>query len=303
LAPLLYVSPTQINAQLPYEVSDANGVTAFVRTERASGETTSTVNVAIPVVASSPGIFAVEGGSDPRPVIAYHASSYAIAVVSVDGTAHAGDTATISIETRNYTYTIQDTDSLNTIRDAFITLINSNGDEKVTAAPAGQFTRIVLTAKVPGPDGNGIKVAGAISTGALVLITVLGGTGTCCASVAGSLVTPDNPVVPGELITIYAAGLGVVVGPDGTTVAVTGQIYNGPAFNTPIVPVDNASVGGTSANVLFSGLVPGTLGVYQVVLQLDPNAVTNSTAQMFIAQGVFTSNIVTIPVVSPAPPK
>ena len=37
LAPLLYVSPTQINAQLPFEVSDANGVSAFVRTERTDG--------------------------------------------------------------------------------------------------------------------------------------------------------------------------------------------------------------------------------------------------------------------------
>jgi uncharacterized protein (TIGR03437 family) len=83
---------------------------------------------------------------------------------------------------------------------------------------------------------------------------------------------------------------------------VTGQIYNGPAFNTPNAPVDNAQVGGRSANVLFSGLVPGQIGLYQVLLQLDPSTPTNSTAQMFIAQGVFTSNIVTIPIVSPQPP-
>jgi uncharacterized protein (TIGR03437 family) len=300
-APLLYVSPTQINAQLPFEVSDANGVTAFVRTERASGDTTATVNVAVPIVASSPGIFA-RNGPDPRPVIAYHTSSYGIAVVSVDGAIHAGDTATISIEDRSYTYTVQATDSLTTIRDALITLINGDTDEKVTAAPAGQFTRIILTAKVPGPDGNGIKVAGSVSTGALLLITVLGSNQTCCASAAGTPVSPDNPAVPGEVITIYAAGLGVTIGPDGTSPEVTGQIYQGPAFNTPITPVDNAQVGGRSANVLFSGLVPGTLGVYKVLLQLDPATPTNSRAQMFIAQGLFTSNIVTIPIVSSAPP-
>jgi uncharacterized protein (TIGR03437 family) len=299
-APLLYVSPTQINAQLPFEVSDANGVTAFVRTERANGVTTSTVNIGVPVVASSPGIFAL-GGHDPRPVIAYHTSSYGIAVVSVDGTAHAGDVATISIEDRNYNYTIQATDSLITIRDALITLIDGNGDEKVTATPAEQFTRIVLTAKVPGPDGNGIPVKGSVSTGALVLLTVLGGNQTCCASAAGARVTLDSPAVPGELITIYATGLGNVLGPDGVSVGVTGQIYNGPVFNTLTAPVDNAQVGGRSANVLFSGLVPGTLGVYQVVLQLDPATPTNTIAQMFIAQGVFTSNIVTIPIVSPNP--
>ena len=298
LAPLLYVSPTQINAQLPFEVSDANGVTAFVRTERASGETTATVNISVPVVASSPGIFAMEG-NDPRPAIAYHTSDYGLAVVSVDGSIQGGDIATIGIEDRTYNYTVQATDTLETIRDGLITLINSNGDEKVTAQAAGQFTRIVLTAKVPGPPGDGIAITGTVSSGALVIVTVLANQTTCCSSVAGAPITPDNPAVPGEVITIFAAGLGLVAGPDGAIVGVTGQIYNGPAFNTPVTPVDNAQVGGLSANVLFAGLEPGTLGKYRVLVQLDPNTPTNAVSQMFIAQSVFTSNIVILPIVAP----
>ena len=298
LAPLLYVSPTQINAQLPFEVSDANGVTAFVRTERASGETTATVNISVPVVASSPGIFAMEG-NDPRPAIAYHTSDYGLAVVSVDGSIQGGDIATIGIEDRTYNYTVQATDTLETIRDGLITLINSDSDEKVTAQPAGQFTRIVLTAKVPGPPGDGIAITGTVSSGALVIVTVLANQTTCCSSVAGAPITPDNPAVPGEVITIFAAGLGLVAGPDGAIVGVTGQIYNGPAFNTPVTPVDNAQVGGLSANVLFAGLEPGTLGKYRVLVQLDPNTPTNAVSQMFIAQSVFTSNIVILPIVAP----
>ena len=300
LAPLLYVSPTQINAQLPFEVSDANGVTAFVRTERATG-VTNTVNVAVPVVASSPGIFA-HPGHEPRAAMAYHTSSYALAAVSVDGTVQGGDVATLSIEDRNYNYTVQGTDSLATIRDALIALVNGNSDEKLTAMPAGQFTRIILQAKVPGPEGDGIVVKGNVSTGALVLITALGAGKTCCSNVGGSAVTADNPAVPGEVITIFAAGIGPVTGPDGTSVGVTGQIYNGPAFNVPNQPVDNAQVGGRSANVLFAGLVPGTLGVYRVLVQLDSNIPTDVISQMFIAQSVFTSNIVTLPIVAPAPP-
>jgi uncharacterized protein (TIGR03437 family) len=92
-----------------------------------------------------------------------------------------------------------------------------------------------------------------------------------------------------------------VTGPGGTSVATTGKIYDGPAFNTPVVPVDNAQVGGLSANILFSGLVPGLMGVYKVEIQLDPNVPTNSLSQMFIAQSVFTSNIVTLPIGAPAP--
>ena len=306
LAPLLYVSPTQINAQLPFEVGDSNGVTAFVRTQRAGGETTATVNIAVPVVASSPGIFAT-GATVPQVAVAYHTSNYALAVVSVDGSIQGGDVATIGIEDRQYNYSIQATDTLATIRDGLIALINANGDEKVTASAAGEFTRIVLTAKVPGPDGNGIVITGTATTstsntGALVIVTPLGAQNTCCASAAGTAVTVDNPAVPGEVITILAAGLGSVTSAGGAVVGVTGQIYNGPAFNTPVTPVDNAEVGGLSANVIFAGLEPGTLGVYRVEIQLDPSLPTNSISQVFIAQNIYTSNIVTIPVAATGPP-
>src|SRR5205823_1981706 len=123
-------------------------------------------------------------------------------------------------------------------------------------------------------------------------------TQTCCASIAGAPVTIDNPAAPGELITIYATGLGVVAPDDAKNSASTGAKYpvGGPA-STPNSPVDNAQVGGKTANVLFAGLKPGMIGVYEVQMQLDPGLTTNLQTQMFIAQDVFTSNIVTIPVV------
>jgi uncharacterized protein (TIGR03437 family) len=114
-------------------------------------------------------------------------------------------------------------------------------------------------------------------------------------------VTPDNPVVPGEVITIYATGIGLVLDGGGNPVYVTGQIYNGPAYNVPVTPVDNAQVGGLSANVLFAGLEPGTLGVYRLWVQTDPSTPTDTNSQMFVAQSTFTSNIVLLSVVSPLP--
>jgi len=299
-APLVSVSPTQIVAQIPFEVSDSNGISAFVRTQYQSGLVTNSIAVSVPIVPVDPGIFA-QDGTDPRPVIAYHYSSKGIALVSVDGIINPGDTATIGIEDRNYSYTVQATDTTGTVRDALIALINSNPDEKVIATPSQQFSRIVLTAKVTGPDGNGIKISGTSSTNASIVITALNGQ-TCCASSAGAKVTADNPAVPGEVITIYATGVGVVSKADGTPAATTGQAYMGPAFNTPNAPVDNAQVGGLTANVINSGLVQGMLGVYEIDLQLDGTLPSNPNTQMFIAQNVFTSNIVTIPVVAPTPP-
>ena len=303
-APLLFVSSTQISTQIPFEVSDSNGISAVVLTTHTDGSVTSANAVSVPIVLENPGIFA-EQGNDPRVAIAYHGSSNAIAVVDIQGQINGGDTATVKIEDRSYTYSIQAIDTLTTIRDGLIALINANSDEKVTASPSGQYTRIILTAKVPGPDGNGIAVSIGSSTtstsGTTITLSSLGNAFTCCASVAGTRITQDNPAVPGELITIYAAGLGQTTLGDGTTPAGnTGQIYQGPEYNIPETLVDNAQVGGQTANVLSAALKPGSIGVYEVKLQLDPSLPTNYNTQMYIAQSFFTSNIVTIPVVSPS---
>ena len=173
---------------------------------------------------------------------------------------------------------MQSTDTLQAVRDGLIALINANSNEKVTAAPAGEFTRIILTAKVGGPAGNGIAISRYrqhqrhdhdISAGQLGQ--------TCCANIAGSLVTQDNPVIPGEVITIYATGIGPTTLPDGLTPAsITGQVYPGPALNIPVTNVDNAQVGGTTANVLSAGLAVGMMpGIYLVQLQIDNSLPTN----------------------------
>jgi len=54
--------------------------------------------------------------------------------------------------------------------------------------------------------------------------------------------------------------------------------------------------------VLAAGLKYGSIGVYEVLLELNSAIVTNDVTQLTIAQGFFVSNIVTIPVVNPNPP-
>jgi LysM repeat protein len=109
-APLIFVSSTQINAQMPFEVNDSNGVSAYVRTVHSDGSVSITSAIAIPIVPENPGILALTG-SDPRPAMAFHTSSNAIALVSVDGSIVAGDTATVMIEDRAYSYTLQNGDT------------------------------------------------------------------------------------------------------------------------------------------------------------------------------------------------
>ena len=72
------------------------------------------------------------------------------------------------------------------------------------------FDRIMLRARVQGPEGNGIAYAASASASATVIMTAIG-TQLCCATVANCPVTAQNPAVPGEMIYVYATGLGVPV--------------------------------------------------------------------------------------------
>ena len=300
-APLMYVSPTQINAQIPWELLDTTSISAWVRTKRADGSVTVTDAVGVPITSyGNPGIFS-EGGDDPRPAIAYHFSSSATASVQIDGTITAGETGTIVIEDRSYTYTVKDGDTLAGIRDALVNLINANADEKVIASAAPtNFTRILLTAKEPGDAGEGIPISATTSTTDSTLVLSVSQPTLCCAVDGGSRITPANPAIPGEMIEIYATGLGLIQ-PDAAREALhTGYKYEGTPENDPVNFV-YGTVGARTANTISAGAMPGMVGVYKVVLELNSDLPTNPATQMTIAQDVYVSNIATIPVVSPKP--
>jgi uncharacterized protein (TIGR03437 family) len=296
-APLLYVSPNQINAQVPWEILDSTGLNAYVRTVWSDGRTTATNPVNMPVIPENPGLFTL-GGPDPRPGVVLHFSSNATGTVSVDGAATAGDVGTVTIEDRSYSYTVQDGDTLASIRDGLIDLINQ--DPKVEAFAAGVFTRIRLRARVPGPEGNGIGYSTSRSSNANVVLSRTG-EALCCANIAGSLVTEDNPAQPGETVVVFGTGLGLVLPEEALQALHTGFRYQGPEFNEPFEFVSSL-VGGKTATVLFAGIKPGLVGVYEIHLELNSDLGTNPITLMTIAQDINVSNIVTLPIVDPNPP-
>jgi uncharacterized protein (TIGR03437 family) len=302
-----FVSPTQINAEMPYEVLDATSSSCYARIQHANGSVSITDAVGVPIDLEDPGIFGV-GTGDPRPAIAFHYSNYSLGQVDVNGSIQAGDIATVGVQNRIYSYTVQSTDTLLSIRNAMIALINSNAEEVVTASAGPAFSTseeegiIVLQAKVPGPEGNGIVISASSTnpTGSPVVTMTVTNPQLCCANVAGAPITSDNPALAGETIYLYATGLGLV-GPNQAKNAIfDGGVYNGPAYNDPNATVSSL-VGGVTANVISAGLMVGGIGIYQIVLQLSSGAPTNSITQVTIAQEIYTSNIVTIPVYNPNP--
>ena len=165
------------------------------------------------------------------------------------------------------------------------------------ASAAGSFSRVRLRAKIPGPEGNGIHVATSASDGSTLVITITNPE-LCCANVAGSPVTAQNPARPGEAIVFYATGLGIVEPQAARQGITTGEVYSGPALNEPRAFV-SATINNTTANVLSAGLKPGAIGIYEVLLELGGGTASNPLAQAHISQDIYTSNVVTIAIADP----
>jgi uncharacterized protein (TIGR03437 family) len=98
---------------------------------------------------------------------------------------------------------------------------------------------------------------------------------------AGAPITSDSPARPGETVTVWAAGLGVLNGDSKAEVA------------TPV----SALVNGQPAEVVSATLPPGAVGVYEVRVIL-PTDLASDDARLAISQNGNASNIVTFPVES-----
>ncbi len=302
--PLMYVSAGQIDAQVPFEVQNTTSVSAVVRTVRNGGSVTATTAIAIPVLPQGPGVFAMPG-NEPRPAFAYHATPAGIELVDIGGAIEPGDTATIVINSVNYTYTVQSTDTLMSIRDAMIVIINADPNVPVVASPASLYLRIILTDKTPGFDPTPPVITTTSSATALISVTALntadssGNTTTEGGnSLTGLPVDNNNPAQPGEVIQLIATGLGTILPADAANAAMTGQEFTYKGLNYPAVTVDDAQVDEFTADLVQTTYMPGSVGLYSVLLQLNDQVATNPLAQLYIAQSGYVSNFTTVNVLN-----
>jgi uncharacterized protein (TIGR03437 family) len=104
----------------------------------------------------------------------------------------------------------------------------------------------------------------------------------------GTLVNDAGPATVGETLVVYATGLGPVNGP-----MVTGQ----PASSTTLEPTNpqaTAKLNSITAPVVFSGLTPGFIGLYQVNVTVPPGV--SGTAFLDLSIGGATAPSVNFPV-------
>jgi uncharacterized protein (TIGR03437 family) len=102
-------------------------------------------------------------------------------------------------------------------------------------------------------------------------------------------VDANAPAHAGDYLEIYATGLGAV-----TNTPQTGAV----ALVTPLsYLIGNATVtiGGVAAPVIFAGLAPGYVGLYQVNVQVPEGVAAGDAVPVILSTGAV-SNAVTISV-------
>ncbi len=303
--PVFRVSASQVVGQIPFFFNERNSTSVYVRTVHNDGRVTVTTASPVYIAPANPGIFNAPGfAGQPRPwpaSMAFHQSGNPTAVVSVDGSIQAADVATITVNGRNYTYTVQSTNTLTNIVNGLVSAINNAPDPDVTASPGGAFTRVVLTARQPGAAGNGIPIAASASPSTAAVTMTAYSSSTCCAVQSNSPITPENPAGPGELITVYTAGMGLIQDLNGNVIVpVAGAPYTGPQPNSVYQPnFATATLGGQTAQVVSAGFGPGAYGMYQLNLIVPTGLTANAATQLYVAQNAFISNTVTLPVGTP----
>lgn len=104
------------------------------------------------------------------------------------------------------------------------------------------------------------------------------------------LADASNPVRPGDIIQIFATGLG----PVSPAVASGAPASANPISHATVPP--QCRIGGLSAVVEFAGLAPGFVGLYQVNVRVPTGVAPGSAVPVVLTTGGATSNTVTIAV-------
>ena len=116
--------------------------------------------------------------------------------------------------------------------------------------------------------------------------------GAIIDALSGQLISSSNPARAGATyLAIYCTGLGPVANEPTTGVAASASQLSG------TVQVPTVTIGGVRAGVLFAGLAPTFIGVYQINVQVPAAVSTGNAVPVIVSIGGNTSNTGTVAVV------
>jgi uncharacterized protein (TIGR03437 family) len=151
--------------------------------------------------------------------------------------------------------------------------------------PTGGTVDIQVVRQSTGQVYGGAEIALAPASPGLFTI---GGTGTgqvAALNQDNSVNSPTNPVLRGQTIQLFGTGQGPVPNapPDG--MPATGQV---PTATTPQVLIGGTYV--PSANILYSGLAPYLVGVWQINVTIPSDETTGNYVPIEVLLNSFSSN-------------
>ena len=171
-----------------------------------------------------------------------------------------------------------------------LAVANVNGQEQINyQVPSSSRGRAMV---INNNGARSLPILPSVVYGSPGVFAVEGGLAAIQHSSDFRLVTANNPAARSEIIVIYATGLGVVDPDpgDGNPAAAS------PLSVTRIQPA--VTIGGKAAEVLFSGLAPGFVGLNQVNVRV-PESTPSGSVNLVISvslpsQSTFASKPVTL---------
>jgi uncharacterized protein (TIGR03437 family) len=163
-------------------------------------------------------------------------------------------------------------------------VLNLNGSEQLSVqAPwsiSGKNSVVVSVTTAAGTSQATVPVLGA-QPGIFILDAASSG---ATHGGDGSIAGPSNPASHGEAVVLYLTGLGPV----------QNQPASGDAASlvtlSPTVLTPQVKIGGFDAPVIFSGLTPGYIGLYQINVTV-PAATASGTVDLTVVSNGVTSNV------------
>jgi len=106
-----------------------------------------------------------------------------------------------------------------------------------------------------------------------------GGTQVAALNENGTVNSATNPAATGSVIQLFATGAGLLPGAPADGQPATAQV---PTPVKPRVVINPASGFVPDANILYSGLVPGMVGVWQINVRIPKSVPPGNTVPVFI---------------------
>ena len=161
------------------------------------------------------------------------------------------------------------------------------GEEETTVQveAGGETSNEIAVALTPYSPGLFSMTQTGSGQGAILI----SGTGLLAAA-ENAFPAPSRPVRRGEFLEAYASGLGPV-----TNAPATGSPASGTTISHTTTAA-TATIGGEEATVIFAGLAPGFVGLYQVNIGVPESAPSGGAVELVLTIGGVDSNPVTIAV-------